>query len=131
MSRTASAFTSHRQVAVCVVGAPRWPGQSLDAVVDSAAPHTITVTILEAHPQPCCPPTRRHVAPRPKRKSLSLSLAVSDPAALEHENHTRNFRAFLSALDEGRRFEVDGAEARKAVELILAVYESARNQPPQ
>lgn len=57
--------------------------------------------------------------------------AVSDPAALEHENHTRNFRAFLDALDEGRRFEIHGAEARKAVELILAVYESAGNQPPR
>jgi predicted dehydrogenase len=51
--------------------------------------------------------------------------AVSDPAALPYENHTRNFRAFLNALDEGRRFEIDGAEARKAVALILAVYEAA------
>lgn len=51
--------------------------------------------------------------------------AVSDPAALDYENHARNYRAFLNALEEGRKFEIDGAEARKAVELILAVYEAA------
>jgi predicted dehydrogenase len=57
--------------------------------------------------------------------------AVSDPAALPYENHTRNFRAFLNALDEGRKFEIDGAEARKAVALILVVYEAAGKPPPR
>ncbi len=51
---------------------------------------------------------------------------VSDPAAISHHTHTRSFEAFVAALEEGRGFEIDGAEARKSVELILAVYESAR-----
>ncbi len=55
---------------------------------------------------------------------------VSDPAAITHENHTRNFRAFLDALDSGRKFKIDGHEARKAVEVILAIYKSAKENKP-
>ena len=51
---------------------------------------------------------------------------VADPAAITHENHTRNFKAFLDAMDQGEDFWIDGAEARKAVEVILAIYQSAR-----
>ena len=53
---------------------------------------------------------------------------VADPAAISYENHTRNFKAFLDALEGGRDFEISGAEARKAVELILAIYKSAKEQ---
>ena len=51
---------------------------------------------------------------------------VADPAAITHENHTRNFKAFLDTLERGEDFWIDGPEARKAVEVILAVYRSAR-----
>jgi len=51
---------------------------------------------------------------------------VADPAAITHENHTRNFKAFLDTLESGEDFWIDGPEARKAVEVILAVYRSAR-----
>ena len=40
--------------------------------------------------------------------------------------HRANFADFLSALDKGTKPPVSGAEARRAVEIILAVYESAR-----
>jgi UDP-N-acetyl-2-amino-2-deoxyglucuronate dehydrogenase len=53
---------------------------------------------------------------------------VADPAAITHENHTRNFKAFLDALETGQDFWINGAEARKAVEVILAIYESAKGQ---
>ena len=53
---------------------------------------------------------------------------VADPAAITHENHTRNFKAFLEALDNGEKFWIDGREARKAVEVILAIYKSAKEQ---
>jgi UDP-N-acetyl-2-amino-2-deoxyglucuronate dehydrogenase len=52
----------------------------------------------------------------------------SDPAAINYENHTRNFRAFLDALDKGADFEITGAEARKSVQLILAIYKSAQEK---
>jgi predicted dehydrogenase len=51
---------------------------------------------------------------------------VADPAAITHENHTRNFKAFLESLETGKDFWISGPEARKAVEVILAVYRSAR-----
>lgn len=55
---------------------------------------------------------------------------VADPAAITHENHTRNFVAFLDALEKDEAFRINGAEARKAVEVILAVYRSAREGRP-
>jgi len=67
---------------------------------------------------------------RKKFGGISGGGGVSDPAAITHDNHTRNFQAFLEALDTGKDFWIDGAEARKAVEIILAVYQSAKEQKP-
>ncbi len=53
---------------------------------------------------------------------------VSDPAAISYENHTRNFQAFIESLESGEDFWIDGREARKAVEVILAIYKSAKEQ---
>ena len=55
---------------------------------------------------------------------------VSDPAAIDYENHTRNFKAFLDALEGDKDFWIDGPEARKAVQVILAIYQSAREGKP-
>ena len=55
---------------------------------------------------------------------------VSDPAAITHDNHTRNFKAFLDTLETGEDFWISGPEARKAVEVILAIYKSAKEQKP-
>jgi len=53
---------------------------------------------------------------------------VSDPAAIGHECHRRNFESFIKAVEQGRDFEISAEEARKSVELILAIYEAARQQ---
>lgn len=50
---------------------------------------------------------------------------VSDPAAIPFSGHTKNFAAFLKALDDNKKFEIDGEEARKAVEIVLNLYKSA------
>ncbi|MBK8884710.1 MAG: Gfo/Idh/MocA family oxidoreductase [Bacteroidales bacterium] len=50
---------------------------------------------------------------------------VSDPAAIPFEPHARNIAAFIKAVETGNPFEVDGSEARKAVEIIAAIYTSA------
>jgi predicted dehydrogenase len=39
-----------------------------------------------------------------------------------------NFKAFIEALEIGDEFSLSGLEARKAVEVILAIYRSAREQ---
>lgn len=52
--------------------------------------------------------------------------AAAEPAAMSHERHRRQLADFLSAVEEGRRPPVSGEEARLPLEVILAVYESAR-----
>lgn len=51
---------------------------------------------------------------------------VSDPAAISFQLHAKNIAAFIQALEDGRQFEISGTEARKAVEIVLAIYDSAR-----
>ena len=53
---------------------------------------------------------------------------AGDPAAISYEGHRQEFANFLAALDEGREPFPDGREARKAVEVILGIYESARSK---
>jgi predicted dehydrogenase len=55
---------------------------------------------------------------------------VSDPAAIPFEPHARNIAAFIDSVESGRPFEIDGTEARKAVEIIVAIYSSAGKKKP-
>ncbi len=54
----------------------------------------------------------------------------SDPMAIDHEPHKRNLRAFLDWVDGDSDFGLDGLEARKAVEVIEAIYSSAEQGAP-
>ena len=51
---------------------------------------------------------------------------AADPRAIRFEKHQYNFEAFVEALRDGRRPQLDAREGRKAVEIILAVYAAAR-----
>ncbi|MBD3306654.1 gfo/Idh/MocA family oxidoreductase [candidate division KSB3 bacterium] len=51
---------------------------------------------------------------------------AADPGAISFQGHQRQFADFIDALETGRSPLVDGLEARKAVEIILAIYQSAR-----
>ena len=51
---------------------------------------------------------------------------AADPAAIGHEGHRRQFVDFIQAIEKRRRPLIDGREGKKAVELILAIYKSAR-----
>ena len=53
---------------------------------------------------------------------------VSDPKAISNENHVRNFRAFIEAIEQDRPFEIGAAEARESVALIQAIYQSAKEE---
>jgi predicted dehydrogenase len=50
---------------------------------------------------------------------------ASDPAAIGHHGHTKQFRDVLDAIDKRRRPAIDGREGRRAVEIILGIYQSA------
>lgn len=50
----------------------------------------------------------------------------SDPMAFSYLNHKRQLADFLQAVQEGRPPLVDGREARKAVEIVLGIYEASK-----
>ena len=49
---------------------------------------------------------------------------AADPKAISSEGHRRQFEDFLNAIDTDGQPLVDGREARRSVELILAIYQS-------
>lgn len=51
---------------------------------------------------------------------------AADPAAIGHHAHTALFRDFLEAVDGNQALAIDGHQGRLSVQLILAIYESAR-----
>jgi UDP-N-acetyl-2-amino-2-deoxyglucuronate dehydrogenase len=53
---------------------------------------------------------------------------VSDPAAIQFEPHARNIGAFIQSIEDNQPFEIDGREARKSVEIVLAIYEAANKK---
>jgi len=55
---------------------------------------------------------------------------AADPMSIGGGNHRRNVEAFLDAVETGDPFLLDGREARKAVEIVEAVYESAERGEP-
>ena len=63
-----------------------------------------------------------------KHGSIEGGSGVADPAAISFLNHAKNIAAFIQAIEEKRDFEIDGEEARKAVALILDMYDSAKNR---
>jgi predicted dehydrogenase len=52
------------------------------------------------------------------------------PDAISHEGHRRQIEDLTRAILEGRQPMVSGREARRAVELICGIYESARTGLP-
>ena len=59
-------------------------------------------------------------------QKVGASGGSSNPAAISHEYHRRQLADFVEAIETGRPPLVDGKEGRKAVEIILGIYESAR-----
>src|SRR5207244_379188 len=49
----------------------------------------------------------------------------SDPSAISHVGHARQLSDFVQAISAGRNPSVDGREGRRAVEVILGVYQSS------
>lgn len=57
---------------------------------------------------------------------VGASGGSADPKAISHEGHRRQLADFVDAIRENRVPKVDGREGKKAVDLICAIYESAR-----
>ncbi len=52
---------------------------------------------------------------------------AADPAAIGHHAHAALFRDFLQAIEQDRPPRIDGREGMRSVDLILAIYESAKS----
>ena len=52
--------------------------------------------------------------------------AAADPAAIDVASHAAQIADLLAAIDEGREPAVSGQDGRDALEIVCAVYESAR-----
>ncbi|TWU10887.1 Gfo/Idh/MocA family protein [Allorhodopirellula heiligendammensis] len=52
---------------------------------------------------------------------------AADPAAIGHHGHTEVFNDFLEAIEHDREPLINGPEGRRSVEVICAIYESARS----
>ena len=61
---------------------------------------------------------------RRRAAASETSGGAADPKAISHEGHRRQLTDFLDAIRNGRTPVVDGAEGRRSVEFILAVYHS-------
>jgi UDP-N-acetyl-2-amino-2-deoxyglucuronate dehydrogenase len=58
-------------------------------------------------------------------QKVGASGGASNPAAISHAGHARQLSDFVRAIQTGRPPLVDGREGRRAVEVILAIYQSA------
>jgi UDP-N-acetyl-2-amino-2-deoxyglucuronate dehydrogenase len=58
-------------------------------------------------------------------KAGAVAVGATDPTAIDYVPHKLNFEAAVKAIRAGKNPAIDGKEARKSVELILAIYKSA------
>ena len=56
---------------------------------------------------------------------------ASDPKAISFVGHQMQLEDFVESIVTGRQPRVDGAEGRKSVEIILAIYEAAKTGQTQ
>ncbi len=67
---------------------------------------------------------------RGTRESASMGSGAAAPMAIKFEGHLRQMQDFIDGIRDGRPFFIEGREARKAVALVRAVYESAASGKP-
>lgn len=51
---------------------------------------------------------------------------AADPAAIGHHGHAAQFQTVLDAITQKQALPIDGREGRRAVEVILGIYQAAR-----
>jgi predicted dehydrogenase len=57
---------------------------------------------------------------------ISQGAGANDPKAIDTKWHKANLEEIINAIRENKKPSIDGIEGRKAVELILALYQSAQ-----
>ncbi len=67
---------------------------------------------------------------QPAFEPVDMGSGFSDPKAITSVGHQAQIRDMVRAIKENRPPAVDGHEARKAIEIITAIYRSARAGVP-
>jgi len=60
-------------------------------------------------------------------KTIGGSGGASDPQAISCSGHRKQLKDFVTAIQTGSTPQISGDEGRKAVEIILAIYQAARS----
>lgn len=60
-------------------------------------------------------------------QSNKVGLGANDPKAINFIGHQRNFEDVVNAIESGRRPLITGEEAMRSVQLIDAIYKSAKS----
>jgi predicted dehydrogenase len=67
---------------------------------------------------------------RAARETSAKGSGAADPMAINFEGHLRQIQDFIDGIRGRRPFFIEGAEARKAVALVRAIYDSAECGQP-
>jgi len=67
---------------------------------------------------------------RATRESSAMGSGAAAPMAIKFEGHLRQIQDFIDGINERRPFFIEGREARKAVALVRAIYDSAASGKP-
>jgi len=67
---------------------------------------------------------------RATRESGAMGSGAAAPMAIKFEGHLRQIQDFIDGIRERRPFFIEGREARKAVALVRAIYDSAASGKP-
>ncbi len=62
---------------------------------------------------------------RAARETSAKGSGAANPMAINFEGHLRQIQDFIDGIREKRPFFIEGSEARKAVALVRAIYDSA------
>ena len=67
---------------------------------------------------------------RAMRESAAMGSGAAAPMNIKIEGHQRQIQDFIDGINGKRPFFIEGVEARKAVALVRAIYESAASGQP-
>ena len=67
---------------------------------------------------------------RATRESGAMGSGAAAPMAIKFEGHLRQIQDFIDGIRESRPFFIEGREARNAVALVRAIYDSAASGKP-
>src|SRR5262245_16482582 len=67
---------------------------------------------------------------RAMRESAAMGSGAAAPMNIKMEGHQRQIQDFIDGIREKRPFFIEGREARKAVALVRAIYDSAARGKP-